>query len=226
MRLARLQAGRGDFADMVEICRHRSAAEQFEELAGFALAAVAAIETRLGESSVATFLAEVVPMIATSADGFLMLADRESQALLRTGSVTAATNRATAILETTRQRAQGDPSDAGAQRDLSVSYNSLGDLMLQLGDGAQVERLYRDSLAIRERLAQGDPSDAGAQRDLSVSYEKLGDLMLQLGDGAQAERLYRDSLAIAEPLLESDHPWTQSIRDKLLSPSEGGTPST
>jgi hypothetical protein len=220
MRLARLQSGRGGFADLVEICRHHAAAEQFEELLAFAFAAVAALETQVGEYSVAAFLGEVVPMVPADTDGFLPLSDRESQALLNTGSVSAATQRAHAILAAAHKRTEADPTNAQAQRDLSISYERLGDLMLQLGDGAQAERFYRDSLTIRERLAQADPTNAQAQRDLSISYERLGDLMLQLGDGAQAERFYRDSLTIAEITLESDDPWTQSIRDKLRSLKE------
>ena len=158
MRIARFEAGTGAFADLIEICHHYASSERFTELSDFGQAAVAAIETQLGELSVATFLGEIVPMIPTATAGFLMLADRERQALLNTGSVSAATQRADAILRTVRHRAQADPSNAQAQRDLSVSYDRLGDLMRQLGDGAQAERFYRDGLAIAERLAQADPA--------------------------------------------------------------------
>jgi len=61
--------------------------------------------------------------------------------------------------------AQADPSDASAQRDLSVSYERLGDLMLRLGDGQQAETYYRDALAIAERLHGPDSAEANAVRE-------------------------------------------------------------
>ncbi|MEH0836297.1 tetratricopeptide repeat protein, partial [Enterococcus faecalis] len=66
------------------------------------------------------------------------------------------------------------------------------------------ERLYRQSLAIAERLAEADPGSADAQRVLRVSQDKLGVLILRVGKGSVAERLYRQSLAIAERLAEAD----------------------
>ena len=217
MRLARLQAGRADFGDLVEVCRHHAASHQINELIAFASVAADAIGAQLGQVSLTAFLGEVVPLVPTDVEGFLPLADRETRALLAIGSVTAASTRANAILAAARQRAEADPSDAGAQRDLSVSYNKLGDLMRALGDTKQAERFYRDSLAIAERLAQADPSDAGAQRDLSVSYNKLGDLMRALGDTKQAERFYRDDLAIAERLAAGDPSDAGAQRDLSVS---------
>jgi predicted negative regulator of RcsB-dependent stress response len=100
--------------------------------------------------------------------------------------------------------ATSDPGDAGWQRDLSVSYNKVGDVQVAQGDRAGALKSYRDSLAIAERLATSDPGNAGWQRDLSVSYEKVGDVQVAQGDLAGALKSYRDSLAIAERLATSD----------------------
>jgi hypothetical protein len=59
------------------------------------------------------------------------------------------------------------PTNTGLQRDVSVSYNHLGDLMLVLGDGIEAEQFCRAALAIAERLAATDPKNTGFQRDLS-----------------------------------------------------------
>ena len=56
----------------------------------------------------------------------------------------------------------------GNDRDLSVSYNRIGDVQVAQGDLAGALTSYRDSLAIAERLAKSDPGNAGWQRDLSV----------------------------------------------------------
>jgi eukaryotic-like serine/threonine-protein kinase len=69
--------------------------------------------------------------------------------------------------------AQSDPSNAGWQRDLSVSYEKVGDVQLAQGELAGALQSYRGSLMIRERLARFDPGNAAWQRDLAVSYSKL-----------------------------------------------------
>ena len=90
-----------------------------------------------------------------------------------------------------------NPDSTSLQRDLSVSYNKVGDVQVAQGDLAGALKSYRDSLAIRERLAQSDPGNARWQRDLSVSYEKVGDVQMAQGDLAGALKSYRDGLAIS-----------------------------
>ena len=51
--------------------------------------------------------------------------------------------------------AKADPSNTGWQRDLSVSYNKVGDVLVAQGNLAEALKSYRDSLAIAERLAEG-----------------------------------------------------------------------
>lgn len=70
--------------------------------------------------------------------------------------------------------AQGEPDRPDLQRDLSFSYNRLGDLARALGQYETAQSYFRKSLAIREQLAQAAPERVNPQRDLSVSYEKLG----------------------------------------------------
>jgi tetratricopeptide (TPR) repeat protein len=93
---------------------------------------------------------------------------------------------------------------SGNDRDLSVTYNRLGDVQVAQGDLAGALTSHRDSLAIRDRLAQSDPGNAGWQRDLSVTYNRLGDVQVAQGDLAGALTSYRDSLAIADLLAQSD----------------------
>jgi tetratricopeptide (TPR) repeat protein len=214
MRLGRTRAGTWSFGDLVEIARHRAGAGRSDDLISFALAACDALR---GTVSVAAYLGEVMPLVAPATARYLQLADRELQALLASGSTGAALQRAKVIVDFAASRAEADPGSADAQRDLSVSHERLGELMVRMGNGPEAERLYRLSLAIRERLAQADPGSADAQRDLSVSHEKLGDLMVRVGNGPEAERLYRLSLAIAERLAEADPGSAAAQRDLSFS---------
>ena len=68
--------------------------------------------------------------------------------------------------------AKADPGNAGWQRDLSVSYNKVGDVQVAQGNLPEALNAYQASLAIIDRLAKSDPGNAGWQRDLSVSLRK------------------------------------------------------
>jgi len=65
-----------------------------------------------------------------------------------------------------RASGTGRPGNAGWQRDLSVSYNKIGDVLVDQGN--LPEAVNRSATAaIRERLAQAT-RQRGLQRDLSV----------------------------------------------------------
>ena len=96
------------------------------------------------------------------------------------------------------------PNDMTYQRDLSVAYDEIGDVLVAQGNLPEALKSYRDGLAIGERLAKADPSNAGWQRDLSVSYEKVGDVLVAQGNLTEALKSYRDGLAIRERLAKAD----------------------
>ena len=52
-----------------------------------------------------------------------------------------------------RRLGQDDPSNAGWQRDLSVSHNKMGDARLAQSDLGSALQAYQASLTVRERLA-------------------------------------------------------------------------
>ncbi|HRP23995.1 DUF4062 domain-containing protein [Thauera sp.] len=103
-----------------------------------------------------------------------------------------------------QQLTGADPENTEWQRDLSVSHDRIGNVLVAQGDGAGALAAYRESLAIAEALAGRDPANTGWQRDLSVSHEKIGDVLVAQGDGAGALAAYRESLAIAEALAGRD----------------------
>ena len=94
--------------------------------------------------------------------------------------------------------------NTGWQRDLSVSYEKLGDALAAQGDLAAALKAYRKDLAIAEKLAASDPRNTQWRWDLSASYENIGDVLAAQGDLAAASKSYRDDLAIREPLAGSE----------------------
>jgi tetratricopeptide (TPR) repeat protein len=94
-----------------------------------------------------------------------------------------------------------DSGGADWQRDLSVSFNKLGDVAGKLDD-ARV--FYDQALAVRKALAGKDPSNTDWQRDLSVSVNKLGDVAVRAGKLADARAFYDQALAVARALAGKD----------------------
>jgi tetratricopeptide (TPR) repeat protein len=76
-----------------------------------------------------------------------------------------------------RQRlAEADPKNAQAQRDLCVSFNSLGGVAMILGQARDALDYYQKSRQIAQHRAEEDPKNVQAQEDLFISYFNLGRL--------------------------------------------------
>ncbi|MGB7989338.1 MAG: hypothetical protein WCF44_08070, partial [Candidatus Methylophosphatis roskildensis] len=86
-----------------------------------------------------------------------------------------------------------DPANTEWQRDLSVSHDRIGDVLVAQGDGPGALAAYRKGLAIAEALAVRDPANAEWQCDLIVSNVKLAEAT---GD----ESFLKTALQIAEAM--------------------------
>ena len=110
-----------------------------------------------------------------------------------------------------------NPGSTDDQRDLSVSYEKVGDVQVAQGNLPEALKSYQADLAIAGRLAKSDPGNAGWQRDLFVSYEKVGDVQVAQGNLAEALKSYQAGLAIADRLAKSDPGNAGWQRDLSLS---------
>ena len=211
MRLQRFNDGRGGYDDLVDIAHNFAATGRFDELARFGLEVADLLARHTGELSVAAFLGEIIPAMPSSYR-YLPLAHRGLQALVRTGSISAGLQQASAIVEICAREAAADPDNAEAQQALSAAYNSLARVLVTAGQLDEAERLFRADLAIAEQLAEADPGNAEAQSDLTISYNTLAELLQTVGQMDEAERLYRQALAIRERLAAADSGNTQAQR--------------
>jgi predicted negative regulator of RcsB-dependent stress response len=115
-----------------------------------------------------------------------------------------------------------DPANTEWQRDLSVSHNKIGNVLVAQGDGPGALAAYRKGLAIAEALAARDPANTEWQRDLSVSHDRIGDVLVAQGDGPGALAAYRKGLAIREALAARDPANTEWQRDLSVSHNKIG----
>jgi hypothetical protein len=123
-----------------------------------------------------------------------------------------------------------DPSNAGWQRDLAISEETIGDTLSAQGNLAGALKSYQADLAISQKLAAADPSNAEWQRDLFVAYAKLGTLDTPSNPKAERGRLLSSALLLVEKLQQDGHltaqqkAWPAMIRQELQELASGQTP--
>jgi tetratricopeptide (TPR) repeat protein len=121
-----------------------------------------------------------------------------------------------------KRLAEEDKSNAGWQRDLSVSYNKVGGVLEVQGKLQDAMDAYQQSLNIRRTLADQDKSNAGWQRDLSVSYERVGNVLEAQGKLQDALDAYQQSLNIRRTLADQDKSNAGWQRDLSVSDEKVG----
>ena len=101
----------------------------------------------------------------------------------------------------------GDPRNPELLRQLSLTYNRLGEAYAQIPDPKAAYEAFERALAIRKGLAAASASDVDdAERALALSYERTGDALFTLDRRDEARAMYqanfdlREKLARAEPL--------------------------
>ena len=109
---------------------------------------------------------------------------------------------ANAALRIAEKFAKKYPEDPNLQRDLSASYQRLGDIAKAMNDYKTAEGYYAKALEISKRLAEKYPDDPKIQRDYSVSNGELGDIAKARNDYNAAEGYYAKALEICERLAE------------------------
>lgn len=95
---------------------------------------------------------------------------------MKAGDLAGAKARLEEDLVIAERLAAQNPGSAEAQRDLSISLEKLGDVLVKAGDLAGAKARFEKSFELRERLADQNPGSAEAQRDVCVSLWKLASL--------------------------------------------------
>ena len=113
--------------------------------------------------------------------------------------------------------ARGAAERSGDDRDLSVSHDRIGDVLVRQGNLPEALASYRAGMAIAERLAGTDAGNADWQRDLSVSRNKIGDVLVRQGNLPEALDSYRAGMAIRERLAGTDAGNSDWQRDLIVS---------
>src|SRR4051812_1999648 len=93
--------------------------------------------------------------------------------------------------------------DGEHQRALGVERMLAGDRERDAGKRQAARRLYRESLAIAEKLVRAEPSNVVYERDVFCVLTRLGDLARDDFAALKTERFHLEALAIIERLAEA-----------------------
>lgn len=180
----------------------------------------ARLETQAGDTAAAqeSYRRSEVAALACGDQRLIAMAALGSgEMALRSGKTSDGVAELRRAYDALEKLAAADPSNAQAQRDLSISHEKIGDALMITGDAAGALKAYREHHKIAEKLADADPSNAQAQRDLSISHGKIGDALMKTGDAAGALKAYRDSFGIRQKRAAADPGDAQAQRDLLVS---------
>jgi tetratricopeptide (TPR) repeat protein len=97
------------------------------------------------------------------------------------------------------------PDDKVYQRDLSIAYAEVGDVLMTQGKLPEALQAYRESLTVMARLTDADPENASWQYDRAIAHERVGDVLVQQGNLAAAFAEFQARKSIIERLAEA-HP--------------------
>ena len=201
MRLRRFEQQRGSYDDLIDIPRHLAALRRYNDIPGIA---EQVIQMLPGTLATVAYLAEIRPLIPPSQRAWLLVAEREVQALLAAGDLPAATRQLQAIHNQVQVRAAADPTNTQWQHDLSIIHNRLGDVAMAAGDLVTARDHFQADLDITAALAAAHPVNAQWQHDLSISYERLGDVAVAAGDLAAARTHHQAGNDIVARLAAAD----------------------
>ena len=127
----------------------------------------------------------------------------------QTNAARAAQNQRLALQTLTARQ----PDNSEWQRDLTVSYGVIGDLLQLQGNSAAALENYRTALAIAQRLVAADAQNETWQHDLNFTV-RLADLLIPQGDLEGALTSYLADLA-ANTRWAQAHPedldWQQEL---------------
>ncbi len=96
-----------------------------------------------------------------------------------------------------------DRGNAKAQRDLSVAYNKVGDVLKAQGHLAEALKAYQAGFDIMKRLTELNSGNTLWQRDLAYSCNKVGDVLVAQGHLTEALKAFQAGLDIIERLAKS-----------------------
>ncbi len=167
-RMWRVQNESHSLEDGVEAVRNFLKGSDLDAAVDSAKGCLEAMRQFQRSLDVAALASEVLETLPETHAGYVVIADQEAQAHLALGQTTRALRRYDALLVRNERLAQAEPDRADYERDLSVSYNKVGDLYRRPGPGGAGARglpqVARDSPSVWRRRSRIGPTTSATSR--------------------------------------------------------------
>jgi serine/threonine protein kinase/Flp pilus assembly protein TadD len=115
------------------------------------------------------------------------------------------------------QSVEADAKNINALRDLSISFERLGDMSLKQGQAQEARAFFDQDILVRRRLAEADPQNYQFQRNQIIGLFKLGAVTLLLDQSQEALRYFEQGLEINRHLADAYPMNTEIQRDLSMS---------
>lgn len=115
-----------------------------------------------------------------------------------------------------RTLSDADPADMNAKRLLGLSYNKLGDALLDLKRYDEGLARYNKALVINQMLVTSDPRNQDARRDLANNFNRIAMLELDRKRPAAAVKPLQEALALRTAIYKLTPEMTNARRDMAL----------
>lgn len=114
------------------------------------------------------------------------------------------------------------PKEHVYQQDLSIAYESIGNVQLQLGHLNDAEAAYAESLRISEAELEKQPEDVSRLRDVAFGCEKCGDVRRNRGQWSEARKFYEQYLSVVRRMIQMAPSKPLYQRDLIVGRSKLG----
>lgn len=114
------------------------------------------------------------------------------------------------------------PNDSSLQRDVSVSLELMGDILIPMGRLDEADKAYAQSLAISEQRLKQTPDDIKCMQDAGFGYEKVADGLLTRGETAKARPYLERCVGLYQKIVDLDPKNASYRRDLIVGQSKFG----
>ena len=181
----------------------------WDESASLAWTVISFLQNYGQTIDLAAFCSEVTLLLPRSNDQWPGFTITEADALLKLGYGSAAFKKYQDGMKAQEHLVDQEPDRADYLRDLSVSYDRMGDLQRALGQGEAAGEYYKKALEIRQRLVDQEPDRADYQVDLAVSLAGTGDIESMQTGLKILKQLKNENRLMAQN--ESNIPWIEEL---------------
>jgi hypothetical protein len=200
-RLRRLQQGRADQLDLLDLARHLAALHQYDEVADLATQAVAVLP---GSLAAAAFLADIRALLPSSHRSWIQVTKEEYEAVKAAGNLSQAEALLTAMRQEIDSQTAASPADMFWQSWLSVVIVDLADLATARGDLAGVQKNLTRAHSQATQFASAYVDNHWWQNHSALIRNRLGNVAVAVGDLVGAGEHYQASLTVDEGLVAAD----------------------